>query len=146
MVLSQEDDSNARPFWYARVIGIFHARVMTDHAQASYKGWEWMPFLWVRWFGAEPGYTPGFSHAQLPKIGFVQWQEEFDNYAFGFLDGPGFLRLSPYSSLPLRTNQQALAPRLCDSQVKSESRENSSTQDWTNYYVNVYVHSSEPVI
>jgi hypothetical protein len=42
-----------------------------------------MEFLWVRWFGAEPGYTHGFRRAKLPKIGFVPSSDE---YAFGFLD------------------------------------------------------------
>ncbi|KAJ2914038.1 hypothetical protein MD484_g6384, partial [Candolleomyces efflorescens] len=138
MALSQEDDREIRPFWYARVIGIFHARVMTDHARASSKGWEWMPFLWVRWFGAEPGYTPSFTHARLPKIGFVQWEEEYDNYAFGFLDPGQVLRgchLIPAFHLGHTTE---LLPHDCPiaRQVKSE---NSSTQDWTNYYVNIFV-------
>ena len=99
-----------------------------------------MPFLWVRWFGAEPGYTPSFTHARLPKIGFVQWEEEYDNYAFGFLDPGQVLRgchLIPAFHLGHTTE---LLPHDCPiaRQVKSE---NSSTQDWTNYYVNMYVHS-----
>jgi hypothetical protein len=42
-----------------------------------------MEFLWVRWFGVEPGYHWGFKTARLPKIGFVP---NTDDMAFGFLD------------------------------------------------------------
>lgn len=143
MVLSQEDGNDHEPFWYARVIGIFHARVMTTHKSALNQGWEWMPFFFVRWFGAEPQYTPGFNVARLPKVGFVQWEKDFDNYAFGFLDPAQVLRgchLIPVFRLG-RTNE--LLPHDCAvaRQVKVEQEDSPSgtTEDWTNYYVNVYV-------
>ncbi|RXW14483.1 hypothetical protein EST38_g11371 [Candolleomyces aberdarensis] len=141
MVLSQEDNNDIHPFWYARVIGVFHARVMTDHTKASSKNWEWMPFLWVRWFGAEPGYTPSFRHARLPKIGFVQWEEEPGNYAFGFLDPAQVLRGCHLIPAFHSGRTARLLPHDCATarQVKSESADNLSTQDWTNYYVNIFV-------
>ncbi|KAF8237554.1 hypothetical protein L208DRAFT_1148665, partial [Tricholoma matsutake] len=48
-----------------------------------------MEFLWVQWFGTEPGYHWGFKSALLPKIGFVP---ESDGNAFGFLDPSLILR------------------------------------------------------
>jgi hypothetical protein len=47
-------------------------------------------FLWVRWFGMEPGrYYHGFCFARLPKIGFVELNDE---YAFTFLDPSQVIR------------------------------------------------------
>ncbi|KAJ2921989.1 hypothetical protein H1R20_g15105, partial [Candolleomyces eurysporus] len=74
---------------------------------------------------------------------FVQWKEEFENYAFGFLDPAQVLRgchLIPAFHLG-QTNCNQLLPYDCAvaRQVKLDSAENSSTQDWTNYYVNIFV-------
>ncbi|RXW14641.1 hypothetical protein EST38_g11212, partial [Candolleomyces aberdarensis] len=140
MVLSGDQDE---PFWYARVIGVFHARVMVTHERVAHKGWEWMPFLFFRWFGAEPGYTPGFDGARLPKIGFVQWEADRDNYPFGFLDPAEILQgchLIPAFHLGHTTE---LLPHDCAvaRQVKVEHQDpaTGATEDWTNYYVNVFV-------
>jgi hypothetical protein len=49
-----------------------------------------MDFLWVQWFGVEPGrYCHGFYYTRLPKIGFV---ELMDKYAFTFLDPEQVIR------------------------------------------------------
>jgi hypothetical protein len=84
MVKSPETGPTAQPYWYARVIGIFHALVSSSHMGVSEKNLRRMDFLWVRWFGVEPGrYRHGIRYARLPKIGFV---ESWDPYAFTFLD------------------------------------------------------------
>jgi len=44
-------------FWYAQVIGIYHAKVYTMHPQVQDGGQvRRMEFLWVWWFGSEPNY------------------------------------------------------------------------------------------
>jgi hypothetical protein len=55
MVESPETGPDAQPFWYARVIGIFHALVSSSHTGVVEKSFQRMDFLWVRWFGVEPG-------------------------------------------------------------------------------------------
>ncbi len=79
-----DNENDHEHYWYARVLGIYHAKVSTSHPDAT-NGTEIrrMEFLWVRWLGAEPGHRYGFRHAVLPKIGFVP---STDDYAFGFLD------------------------------------------------------------
>jgi hypothetical protein len=49
MVLAHEDDENVaqHPYWYARVLGIFHVNVRFD-GQSEPKKTE---FLWVHWYG-----------------------------------------------------------------------------------------------
>jgi len=94
-----------------------------------------MKFLWVRWFGAEPGYTHGFQRARLPKIGFVPSSDED---AFGFLDPRHIIcacHLIPAFSCG-RTNELLLvaktdARRLRFGQTQAES------DNWTNFYVNM---------
>lgn len=131
-----DEDSRYEPYWYARVLGIYHAKVSCSHPDAA-GGNEIrrIEFLWVRWFGAEPGCRHGFRRAKLPKIGFVPSSDE---YAFGFLDPKNVIRschLIPAFScgrtselLPV-ANTDARRPRYGQKQAESD--------DWTNFYVNM---------
>ena len=83
MVQSHEDSANAHPFWYARVLGVFHAQVLHTGPLAQNRSIQHMEFLWVRWFGIIEGHQYGAKIARLPKIGFLG---ETDASAFGFLD------------------------------------------------------------
>lgn len=83
MLRSPEVGIGVHPYWYAQVLGIYHATVSTNHPEASKHSAQRMEFLWVRWLGIEPGYRPGSKVARLPKVGFV---EDTDEDAFGFLD------------------------------------------------------------
>jgi len=83
MLWSPEVGPSAHPYWYAQVLGIYHAPVSTTHPAALKYSTQLMEFLWVRWLGAEPGYHSGSRVARLPKVGFV---EDADQDAFGFLD------------------------------------------------------------
>ena len=67
-----------------RVIGIYHANIWAENAAIpGGRDTRRMDFLWVRWFGIEPGHRSGSRKARLPKIGFV---ESTDDYAFSFVD------------------------------------------------------------
>lgn len=83
MVVSPETSAHAHPFWYARVLGIFHAQVCHTGPEAHSHSVQNMEFLWVQWYGTEPGYRWGFKRAHLPKIRFVPVDDEG---AFSFLD------------------------------------------------------------
>jgi hypothetical protein len=83
MVLSPEKGPKQHPFWYARVLGVFHAKVLHTGPQSHNWSIQHLEVLWVCWFGLEPGYCVGSSKAHLPKIGFVPVE---DPNAFGFLD------------------------------------------------------------
>jgi hypothetical protein len=83
MVVSPETTEGAHPFWYAHVLGVFHANVLHVGPLAHNRSVQRMEFLWVHWFGIVPGYRSGSHAAQLPKIGFVP---ETDDSVFGFLD------------------------------------------------------------
>ena len=83
MLWSPEAGPGVHPYWYAQVLGIYHANVSTTHPAASKHSAQHMEFLWVRWLGVEPGHRSGSRVACLPKVGFV---EDKDKDAFGFLD------------------------------------------------------------
>ena len=132
MVVSSEKEDGAHPFWYARVLGVFHTDVLHVGPGALNRSVQRMDFLWVRWFGVEQNYQAGSHMARLPKIGFVP-----DDSAFGFLD----------PSLVLRGCH--LVPCYADGRTSlllstvstTAARLPGETDDWTTYYVVMYVLS-----
>ena len=132
MVKSPETGSDAQPFWYARVIGIFHGLVSSSHMGVEEKSLRRMDFLWVRWLGVEPGrYRHGFRNARLPKIGFI---ESTDAYAFNFIDPAQAIRgvhLIPAFSEG-RTSALLPTARSVARILNPEEKD-----DWVNFYVNM---------
>ena len=76
------DDNPAHPFWYARVLGIYHAEVIDARIKSSSRSRR-VEFLFVRWFGLEEGWDSGWDDCRLDRVGFVP---DTDPDAFGFLD------------------------------------------------------------
>lgn len=134
MVRSPETGPDASPYWYARVLGVYHANIWTTNpAVKDGSNIRRMDFLFVRWFGEEPDYRYGFRQARLPKIGFVL---SSDDYAFGFLDPRHVVRgchLVPAfhggRTSELLPTEHSVARIL----------EGAVVDDWANFYVNVYV-------
>ncbi|KAJ3515164.1 hypothetical protein NMY22_g14524 [Coprinellus aureogranulatus] len=137
IVASQEANRRRVPFWHARVMGVYHVKVSTTHSKVPLRdrGIERMPFLFVRWMGAEPGYRFGFGNATLPKVGFVEHSDDFDNFAFGFLDPSQVIRgchlIPDFESG--RTSK--LLPYPCEIARQMDDNPND---DWANYYVNIF--------
>ena len=130
MVLANEEWSNdsehlPHPFWYARVLGVYHTNVLYGLETPRKK--ERMEFLWVRWFGRDPEWVGGPSTLRLDRVGFVP--EDDPSGAFGFLEPEKILRachLIP--AYALGKTSTLLSPL-------SQYRD-SSDGDWVNYYVN----------
>lgn len=78
MLPSYEDDSE-HPFWYARVVGIYHLNV--THAPTNTKK-ERIAFLWVRWLGLDPEWKGGDAYDQLDRVGFVPFGGEDEPFSF----------------------------------------------------------------
>ena len=127
MVLSTETGPNAHPYWYARVLGVFHARVMHSGPEARNHSVQHMQFLWVRWFGVEPGYRWGFKAACLPKIGFLP---DTDDSAFGFLDPSLVIR--GCHLVPSFANGHT--SQLLRTSTLTAARHPDKTDDWANFY------------
>lgn len=129
MVMSQEAGPNAHQFWYARVLGVFHARVVHSGPATVNRSTQHVKFLWVQWFGMDVDHRYGLKAARLPKIGFVP---DTDPLAFGFLD----------PSLVVRGTH--LIPAFFDGRTPSlltalptAGRPLDEMDDWAAYYVNV---------
>ncbi|KAI5833921.1 hypothetical protein K523DRAFT_295015 [Schizophyllum commune Tattone D] len=131
MVLSNEEkDASGRrpsgPFWYARVLGIFHANVFPDqHALEPTR----MEFLWVRWYGAEPDWVGGPATLRLDRVGYVP--EDDPSGAFGFLD-PALVVRACHLIPAFAHGQTAslLTPSIARDHL---------TGDWESYYVSRFV-------
>ena len=130
MVLSPETGPRAHPYWYALVLGVFHARVLHTGPLATNRSVQHIEFLWVRWFGIDPEHRYGHKVARLPKIGFVP---ESDPLAFGLLDPSLVLRgchLIPAFNYG-RTSDLLTAPL-------TAARPPDEDDDWVSFYVNMY--------
>jgi hypothetical protein len=134
MVKSPETGQGAQPYWYACIISIFHAYVLSSHSGVGQKMLcpTKIDFLWVCWFGMEwKPYHHGFHHACLPKIGFIK---SLDYYAFTFLNLaqvirgvhliPAFSEKRTSDLLPVTSSMACIL--------------NPNEQDdWLNFYVNM---------
>jgi hypothetical protein len=130
MLRSPEVHSNAHPYWYAQVLGIYHANVSTTHPEALKHSTQHMEFLWVRWLGIEPGYRSGPKAARLPKVGFV---EDTDDDAFGFLDPDLAIRGAHLIPDFNSGRTQLLMPY----DGPTVARAPDQKDDWMNFYVNM---------
>ncbi|KAF9552533.1 hypothetical protein CPC08DRAFT_646789, partial [Agrocybe pediades] len=131
MVLAKDFDKGAteptHPYWYARVIGIFHATVgiKKPNTPGTYEVSK-VDFLFVRWFGLDVSAKAGWKAKRLYQVGFLDGN---DPEAFGFVDPEEVIRaihLIPRFSLG-RTNHL-----LGRSIARSFTEQN---EDWDRYYV-----------
>ncbi|KAJ3540172.1 hypothetical protein NMY22_g4410 [Coprinellus aureogranulatus] len=96
MVLANESDSvlgfRPHPYWYARVIGIYHIDVslLDEDCQNIVKEEVRIDFLWVRWF-ARPKNSIGFEDHRLQQVAFIDTDLE-NSGAFGFIDPADVIR------------------------------------------------------
>lgn len=84
MVLSHEDE-RVHPYWYARVVYIFH--VMVQHRKnlsSTFSSATRMNVLFVRWFRRDVNYPSGWTEKRLHRLQFFDQENPLD--AFGFLD------------------------------------------------------------
>ncbi|KAK0479044.1 hypothetical protein EDD18DRAFT_1312527 [Armillaria luteobubalina] len=92
MVLANEmDPTSTHSYWYAHVIGIFHAEACYHDPNGSLE--DSLPFnvnfIWVHWYGFDGKHRSGFKAKQPHWVGFVQGE---DPEAFGFLDPSDVIR------------------------------------------------------
>lgn len=92
MMLAHEDDPSGHGLWYARVVGVFHCRVIhnTPSAALGVRAKD-MEFLWVRWLGLQSDHEYGWKAKDLPKVGFIDERVD-DTMAFRFLNPSEVIR------------------------------------------------------
>lgn len=127
MTLASDDPDNtdAHPYWYARVLGVYH--VHAHDVMQPTPGMQCMEVLFVRWFGEDTEWHSSWKMHRMDRVGFIP---ESDNGAFGFLDPISVLRgchLIPVFKLG-RTNTL-----LHTSHVARREKE---LDDWDRFYIN----------
>ncbi|KAG8698606.1 hypothetical protein FRC12_008574 [Ceratobasidium sp. 428] len=82
------DDPTAHPFLYAKVLGIYHAKVR--YGNRPPKG---MDFLWVRWLDYDED-TPGsWELGRLDRVHYARYRSDIQlQDAFGFVDPRHIIR------------------------------------------------------
>jgi hypothetical protein len=137
MVNATSDDPN-EPYWYARVIGIYHADIAFRTDRRPHQR---MDFLHVRWLCSPEN---GLSPKRLPKVGFFDCSlpEEVE-HAFGFLDPSDVLRgvhLLPVFHGPAPQTNTLLGHDGPSIARRNNGRDRSQWMtDWSWFYVNMCV-------
>lgn len=125
MTLGHEDEEEHtkwHPFWYAKVLGIFHVNVR----RSGHMETERMEFLWVHWFGRDPDHEGGFETRRLHRIGLTDCE---DPTSFGFLNPNDVLR------------SIHLIPAFSPNERNGEPHDDETSEEF--YYVSMYViHAS----
>lgn len=129
MLRSQEDGANVHPYWYARVMGVYHCNVYRRNQSPDQR--QRIDVLFVRWFGIRSSARQqgGPAQLRLTKIGFVPLGHK--SGAFGFLDPNHVLRachLAPVFAAK-RTNEFLPV---------TSAYADSIEGDWYRYYVMRY--------
>ncbi|KIK32237.1 hypothetical protein CY34DRAFT_47013, partial [Suillus luteus UH-Slu-Lm8-n1] len=117
------------PYWYARVLGIYHMDVLLDiNGQTKYHTVE---ALYVRWLAPLADHQSGMNCARLPKVAFV---DETDQDAFGFLD-PGQVIRGAHLIPAFASGRGTSSLR----HGNSFARQSDELDDWEAYYVGIFV-------
>lgn len=120
-VMFRACDDSQRPFWYGRVIGIYHANVYFGGDCDTKR----VDFLFVRWFGHDPDWTGGPRTLRLDLIGWVP--ENDPSGAFGFVDPARVVRACHLIPAFVHGKTTQL--------LRSSSTWDTPSGDWVNYYV-----------
>lgn len=130
MTLAVNDDPTAHRFWYAKVLGIYHAEIF-QRGQSSLAPTR-VDFLFVRWFGMDSDphvLSGGWGNRRLDRIGYLPTSE---GEAFGFIDPAAVIRgchLIPAFAEEYTTELSG----------NTSHRDNEQEGDWQIYYVMRYV-------
>jgi hypothetical protein len=124
MVLSGETKPQ-HPYWYARVLGIYHMDVWLS-TEGSMKKHQ-IEALYVRWLAPLIDHQSGIDCARLPKVAFV---EESDRDAFGFLDPAQVIR-SAHLIPAFASGRGTSSLR----HGRSFARQGGELDDWEAYFV-----------
>ena len=92
MVLADDHDAKFHPYWYGRVIGVFHAMVRFNSSRAKARQMQRVEFLWIRWYGIDcdsDTMKSTFEAKRMYQVGFLDGDSD---EAFGFINPSDVLR------------------------------------------------------
>jgi hypothetical protein len=130
MTLSGENEEgdHAHPYWYARVLGIYHLRVLHTGEFSKSSQLQTLQFLHVRRFGHHVKHRSGWKARHLHCVSFI----EGDSDSFGFVDPSYVIRAAHLiPAFAFRETEDLLGPS------KIARREIDGDEDWRFYYVSM---------
>ncbi|KAH7877053.1 uncharacterized protein C8R40DRAFT_1168980 [Lentinula edodes] len=132
MLSGDPETSSEHPYWFARIIGVYHVDVIHSSGLSQSLLAQKLDFLFVRWFGlANEQEQYGISTKHMPKLGFI---DTSNPESFGFVDPSNVIRgchIIPAFS-DGKTDQFLVGPSLA-------RREADNGEDYFRYYVNMWV-------
>jgi hypothetical protein len=133
MLLSHEelrDEIDTHPYWYARVVRIFHVDVVHVGPKSTSSDKRQINFLWVRWFGRDISFKVGWTAKWLHHLGFL---DASNPGAFGFLDHAMVNRgVHIIPAFAHGQTNEFLSPPQSVAQLPLQE-----ASDWHYYYVNM---------
>lgn len=133
MVLNPGASGGEHPFWYARVLGIYHVNVVYAAAGIIYQPHR-LEFLWVRWYQLDDP-PAGWATRRLDRIHFPPMNH---GDSFGFIDPADVVRCTHI--------MPAFAQGRLHSDAVGISHCAQDSNDWRSYYVGRCVRSSANVL
>lgn len=134
MVLASVDSTGGHPFYYARVLGVYHANVIFSGPDSQDYLARRLEFLWVRWFELIDQ-SAGWEHCRLDKVKYVPITR---HDAFGFIDPADVLRSCH------------IIPAFADGKLHSDGIAMSTNaqdgDDWKSYYINRYAEQPHQIL
>ena len=133
MLLSHEEPNEevgAHPYWYARVVGIFHVDIIHNGSPNAQR----IDFLWVRSFARDISFNAGWTAQRLHRVGFFNANDESESAsAFGFLDPSVVIRsVHMIPAFAHGKTADLLYPSRSVARLPLDEE-----SDWRNYYVNM---------
>ncbi|KIO07070.1 hypothetical protein M404DRAFT_137519, partial [Pisolithus tinctorius Marx 270] len=129
MVLSHEDEDNPHPYWYARIIGIFHVEIQYNGPELNDRSLKRIDLLWVRWFARDWHFKSGWASRRLPRVGFYP-EDDLDN-AFGFVDPNDVVRaIHIIPAFHFGRTSSLLGTSIARQEIEKD-------EDWDWYYINM---------
>ncbi|KAJ3848013.1 hypothetical protein EV368DRAFT_68637, partial [Lentinula lateritia] len=132
MLSGDPETSSEHPYWFARIIGVYHVDVIHSGGLSQSLLAQKLDFLFVRWFGlANEQEQYGISTKHMPKLGFIN---SSNPESFGFVNPSNVIRgchIIPAFS-DGKTDQFLVGPSLA-------RREADNGEDYFRYYVNMWV-------
>ena len=136
MVHSPEvkDNPRAHPYWYGRVLLVFHIDASSSLNTLNGKFLQSQKFevLLVRWYGILNSERCGARIGRLPKVGFV---DEEDDYAFSFLNPLHVIRACHL--MPSFNDGEMQLLKTVNPTIAR--RKGAGIEEWEFYYVGMYV-------
>jgi hypothetical protein len=128
---NHETDNDSHPYWFARILGIYHVNVIyTGPGMLDYIPRR-LDFLLVRWFQFEMSKPFSWADCKLDRISFPPLANDD---AIGFLAPEDVLRgchiMPAFATGPVHTDKISLSECVRDS------------HDWKQYFINRHVSSA----